>query len=771
MSGFRDPFRSVPRWITAEPAPLIATTVIAVVFVGYVLNALLYVILDGASPLGVLGACAVLVALLALQLGVISNPAVPARSVRSLFAVTAQAVLVLAPVAAFGSAWLGMPGFLAGSALLVVRGRWRWTVVGTVCLVAGSLMAHYTRGDPAATVYVTIVTLLTGLIVFGLSRLRELVLTVQLARSDLAQLAVAEERLWLARDMHELLHDRLSMVTLKCELALRLVGYPVRARAELSAVLALSRRATADTRAAAHGYRGRSLRDELAAARSMLTAGHIDVTIDDEDREVAPDVGAALAAALRVGVDNLLLHSWPRSCTLRVSRSMTAVRLEILNDGAPCSEPARSPAGGSLDQLAVQVQAAGGSLVAGRHGTAGYRLCVELPSGAPVTDPPAGSGPHRRAVLAGDAAGLIQPGVARTIVIAVLVGYTLTAILLALQQVSGTVAVVVSVLSLAGVLALQLGYLSRDGAPRRRRTLLAALVAQAVLVFGPVVAFEAPEASLPGFVAGSALLLFGPVRGAVVFVAVVVAVAVAQFAYLGALVGVAYGILSTVNHGLVVFGLTRLRSLVTGLHRARSDLARLAVVQERLRFARDVHDLLGYSFSAITLKTELADRLLEVHADLARTELHEVLDVARRALADVRLVSGSHRELALDDELSAVTSVLASAGIRVDLCDDRPALSPALATVIATVLRESVTNVLRHSYARYCVISLRARPDAVLLVVENDGIHLAPGTSGGSGVVNMTARVQAVAGVLEAGPVPGGRYRLCAEIPLVPVGV
>ncbi|MDT0551565.1 histidine kinase dimerization/phosphoacceptor domain-containing protein, partial [Streptomyces lonegramiae] len=122
--------------------------------------------------------------------------------------------------------------------------------------------------------------------------------------------------------------------------------------------------------------------------------------------------------------------------------------------------------------------------------------------------------------------------------------------------------------------------------------------------------------------------------------------------------------------GIVIYGLSRLTDLVHEVHRTREELARMAVGRERLRFARDLHDLLGYSLSAIALKGELVHRLIEVRPEHARSETEELLMVARQALADGRVVSSGYRDMSLRDEATSAAASLAAADIQADVAID-----------------------------------------------------------------------------------------------------
>jgi signal transduction histidine kinase len=186
----------------------------------------------------------------------------------------------------------------------------------------------------------------------------------------------------------------------------------------------------------------------------------------------------------------------------------------------------------------------------------------------------------------------VRPPFAQGILVAVLACYAVAATTFVLRVGPPLVVGVLAIGAVAAMFALQVGVVSRRTAPPAQRR--AALAGQAVLATGSIVALDVPDVGLPGFVAGSALLVL-PGRARWIGAAVVVALVVlAQALLVGTPVAVVYGLVATVNHGLVVFALTRLRDLVDALAAARADAEALAVAQERLRFAADLHDLLGY---------------------------------------------------------------------------------------------------------------------------------------------------------------------------------
>ncbi len=303
--------------------------------------------------------------------------------------------------------------------------------------------------------------------------------------------------------------------------------------------------------------------------------------------------------------------------------------------------------------------------------------------------------------------------------------------------------------------------------PLRQRA--ASLTLQGVLTYLPLVVFGMSWGGMGGPLAGSVLLLLPGRVAWVLFAAIAASFALVPAAYGVPLLPTVYFTISTVLTGLVIFGLTRLNDLVAEVHSTRGQVAALAVERERLRFARDLHDLLGYSLSAITLKSEVVHRLLPGDPHRAREEVASTLEVARQALADIRAVSQGYRELSIAAEAERVKSVLSAAGIdsRVTVGSFSP--GPAIDTVLAAVLREGVTNVLRHSSVRQCAITMRVHDDRAVLEIVNDGLDSrlpSPSANGGSGLPNLRERASDVGGRLEAGPCGGGRYRLRVTVPL-----
>jgi two-component system sensor histidine kinase DesK len=212
-------------------------------------------------------------------------------------------------------------------------------------------------------------------------------------------------------------------------------------------------------------------------------------------------------------------------------------------------------------------------------------------------------------------------------------------------------------------------------------------------------------------------------------------------------------------------GTRHLVSVNTELMEARDELARNAVAQERLRFARDLHDLLGHSLSLIALKSELAGRLAELDPARARAEMADVEAAARRALAEVRDAVSGYRQVSLAQALAEARSALSAAGITLRAPAPGEPLPGAVDAVLGWVIREATTNVLRHSGARSVTVDLDQVDGDVTLTVTDDGSGTATGASG-AGLAGLAERVEALGGRLVAGPAGSSGFRLAATLPL-----
>jgi len=163
--------------------------------------------------------------------------------------------------------------------------------------------------------------------------------------------------------------------------------------------------------------------------------------------------------------------------------------------------------------------------------------------------------------------------------------------------------------------------------------------------------------------------------------------------------------------------------LVWELDRSRQVQASLAVAEERLRFARDLHDVVGRTLSVVALKAELAAQLAKRGRDDAVDEMLEVRRIAQDSLAELRAVVGGYRSADLDVELAGARSLLASAGIECRVIGDGSGLPAPVQGTLGWVVREGTTNVLRHSEARGCTVTLRpSSGGTVTLTMDNDGV-------------------------------------------------
>ena len=191
------------------------------------------------------------------------------------------------------------------------------------------------------------------------------------------------------------------------------------------------------------------------------------------------------------------------------------------------------------------------------------------------------------------------------------------------------------------------------------------------------------------------------------------------------------------------------------LAEARQENARLAIQEERNRMARDVHDILGHSLTVITVKAELAARLLDVSPERARAEVADLERLARDALADVRQAVAGFREMSLPAELARARSSLAAAGIEADLPSAADAVPTELRELCAWTLREGVTNVIRHSGATSCRVTL---DEGGITVADNGTVHgkdsstrdVTAHSGAGTGLIGLRERAEAAGAQLRA---------------------
>ena len=175
-------------------------------------------------------------------------------------------------------------------------------------------------------------------------------------------------------------------------------------------------------------------------------------------------------------------------------------------------------------------------------------------------------------------------------------------------------------------------------------------------------------------------------------------------------------------------------------------IERLAKVAERERIARDLHDVLGHTLSVIILKAELAGKLLDRDQDRARAEIADMERISREALADVRKTIRGYRSEGLQAEFERSKSTLETAGVAVECHSARVPITPSQESVLALVLREAVTNVVRHAQAKTCRLQLQEVNGACRLEIQDDG--RGGWQAEGYGTRGMRERVEAVGGTL-----------------------
>ncbi|MEU7987009.1 histidine kinase [Streptosporangium canum] len=370
--------------------------------------------------------------------------------------------------------------------------------------------------------------------------------------------------------------------------------------------------------------------------------------------------------------------------------------------------------------------------------------------------------------------GDLTPRLALPIHVAAHAGFLIVSVIYLWQMRPPAWVLAGALLAVAGVVGLQLYHsLPRPPGVRPRHAAWT-LPVQLALACLPLLSPDRPYPQLAGFAAASVLIVMcgnaawaaWPISGAIILgvCATLLLRGVSPVENL-------YWTFNAAAVAAMLYGLALHTGLVFQVREARLALAEIAVVKERRRISRDVHDLLGSSLSAIVVKGELAVRTPE----RAERELADIARIARRALADLRAIPRDDDPgLSLDAELASAREILTAAGVTVHVDASRRAPVPSpVDALLATVLREAVTNVLRHSRADHCRIEVACGDGLVRLRVRNDGAPAdgaagAPGErAGGQGITNLAERVAAVGGRLAAAPTGGG-YELSV---LQPVGL
>ncbi|TDE95784.1 sensor histidine kinase [Occultella glacieicola] len=326
-------------------------------------------------------------------------------------------------------------------------------------------------------------------------------------------------------------------------------------------------------------------------------------------------------------------------------------------------------------------------------------------------------------------------------------------------------------------------YLGRAGSARRELWLLAVgtpLTVGAAIFWAGSSANPSPIAT--GFAAAIApviaVLAVSPLlsAGRLVLVSVIVGPVAAVLATMIALgpATAAGGVIPLViSTGLVAVGAAlsfRISVWMIGVvweqEQRRAVDARLAVAEERLRFSRDLHDVFGRTLSTVAVKSELAAELARRGDDRAPDQMLEVRRIAQDALREVRAVVDGYRAADLPTEVAGAREILRSAGVDVLVAGEGTDLPPRSQEALAWVVREAVTNVVRHADADRCVIELRASPDAATLRISNDGARPADAARVGAGLNGLRERLATLGGTLDVHR-NDTEFTLIAVVPLV----
>jgi signal transduction histidine kinase len=688
---------------------------------------------DAVTPFGV----AVLVVLCGLQLPVVLRLVSRRRAVWILLA---QAILTYVPYLVVGREWGPVSGLLMAALLLTFTGWMPWLLA--VLIVTSEFMIRVVflpEADSYVAAWAVLTTTAAGLSCFAIVRLADLVRELHATRAELAPLEVARERLRIARSLRAVLGAHLTVIIRAGREACADLD-----RAHVAEIVAVGRRSLAEVRSIADDYRDRSLDAEVEAARSVLAAAGVPVSIDAPPDRLPEHVDAALAAVLRRTVIAALRHGTPEHCSIELDGS---ARLRVSFVGL-----ATAPLREALEDAAEEIADLGGRLDVG--------TCVEaqIPVGrrprAPRARGPVATAPW----LAWAVLLVLEIDHAGTAALNMLWFHNFTAVRYDPFQ----VVLAATALPLIGALQLHHVRPRKDGSPPRAwqwtLSLQVVLLLTAVAVEG-----EAVPTPYAGLVAGVVLFHVRPAWSWGIAALLVFASPLLygpHFPFGTYLIHISLGLCMTV----VVYMLCRLPVLVQQLAEARRELARMAVLQERLRISRDVHDLLGFQLSAIVVKGEFIDRLVTTDPRAARGHLAELVATAEQALTAVRSITQEPTDFSLAEEAENARSMLRAAGIetRIDLS------STNAGSLLAIVLREAVTNVVRHAHARTCEIDTSLAAGSVRLRVSNDGALAEATGRPGTGLANLRSRVEEAGGRLTARR-EDDRFTLIAELPATPL--
>lgn len=234
--------------------------------------------------------------------------------------------------------------------------------------------------------------------------------------------------------------------------------------------------------------------------------------------------------------------------------------------------------------------------------------------------------------------------------------------------------------------------------------------------------------------------------------------------------------LTTLVTAVVLYTLTRLAVALSEAHTSREHLARAHVDDERSRISRDLHDIIGRTLVTASLRNQTALQLIDRDVNRAREQLEQVHDTIAHGQAQLRGLTSGRVVADLPTELSSTRALCDRLGIACEVHAD-PLDDAEVSTLTGVVVREAVTNMLKHSNARECQIVVHADADAATVTVTNDGCPpvaavdsggrrtLSPTGASGTGLADLRTRVQTLGGWLRAEPVSGDRFQVVARLP------
>jgi two-component system sensor histidine kinase DesK len=294
---------------------------------------------------------------------------------------------------------------------------------------------------------------------------------------------------------------------------------------------------------------------------------------------------------------------------------------------------------------------------------------------------------------------------------------------------------------------------------------------------GPLPALAVLTITLAFWFQGGWLLLFpllaiacgvtikGMARGGAIFLGVAVVAAAVSLrggSELGSVISLGWG---TYTSGLVPAVILRLFEVIGQLRQTRDQLARTAVAEERLRFSRDLHDLLGHTLSVMVVKAEAVRRVLPADVAAASQQAADIERIGREALTEVRAAVTGYRGRGLTAELESARTVLGDAGVALTTRTPVVELPPEADALLGWAVREGVTNLIRHSGARACEIDLSVGDGGTVLEIRDDGRGGVPDARTGHGLQGLRERVTATGGLLDVADRPAGGFLLRVTMP------